>query len=305
MNNNIKIKRSNIVAIVVTYNRKELLLNCITNLLEQSERVDIIIVDNNSSDGTKSDLISKRLLENHKVSYLYLNENTGGAGGFNHGLNYAIQQGWDWFWLMDDDAEPDKNALKNLKKIANNPNHIYGSSAISSVDKTIKLCFPVKVIKSNHVMILDDYKELAPIQQVAWLPFLGFFIHRNLVKKIGYPDKNFFIRNDDIEYAERAKKSGAEIYLTKESVIHHPFQPTITYNLVGKKFYYRSMAPWKVYYEIRNKIIIAKRHYTIWRGLKSLTGASLQVMMSIALEKEKIDYLRSYYKGITDGIKSS
>jgi GT2 family glycosyltransferase len=295
---------SKVVGIVVTFNRKFLLINCLKSLFNQSLGADILIVNNASTDGTFQLLKSSGYYENAKIYYLELDKNTGGAGGFYYGLKYAIENGWEWFWLMDDDAEPDRKALEYLVMCATNKNNIYGSAAISEISNRIKLCFPVKkTIDNNKQTIIDDYNYLQNIEEVLWLPFLGFFINRKLVQKIGLPDKDFFIRNDDVEYSERAKLKGAKIYLVKNSVIRHPYQPSITFKFFGRPIYYRHMDAWKVYYEVRNKLIIAKRYYSIKAGFKSFMGISFQVVLSVLIERDKLSYIIAYLNGIKDGLK--
>lgn len=101
--------------LIVTYNRLNLLKECIQAVLHQKMKpTNIIVVNNNSTDGTDNYLkkISNQL-SNLKI--LNLNENLGGAGGFNAGFKYFIQNSSsDYLWLMDDDAIPNNLTLKNL-----------------------------------------------------------------------------------------------------------------------------------------------------------------------------------------------
>ena len=74
-----------IVAVVVTYNRKESLLKCIEALRHQhGASTDVLVVDNASTDGTAEALAS--LMESGDVLYRNTGENLGGAGGFNFGM---------------------------------------------------------------------------------------------------------------------------------------------------------------------------------------------------------------------------
>jgi GT2 family glycosyltransferase len=291
-----------IVSVVVTHNRKNLLLKCLGLLLDQSIGTDILVIDNASTDGTEQVLEIAGFLDNERIHYIHLNKNTGGAGGFHYGLKYAFEQGWNWFWLMDDDAEPHQDALEKLVEQSNDKNSIYGSVAVSNLEGKTKLCFPTKKINNKKVSFIENYELLGIKERVVWLPFLGFFIHRDVVQKIGYPDKDFFIRNDDVEYSERANKFGIKIYMIKWSVIDHPFQPTVSFILLGKKVYHRSMPAWKMHYEVRNKIIIAKRYYSVISGMKSISGVTLQVFLSILIGKNKKNYLKAFFQGIIDGI---
>lgn len=103
-----------ILAVVVTYNRLELLKRCIKGLQSQTLKdFDILIVNNGSTDGTKEwiDSLSKEILRIHQG-------NLGGAGGFYAGQKYGYDNGYEWIWMMDDDGVPDSNQLSELLKVA-------------------------------------------------------------------------------------------------------------------------------------------------------------------------------------------
>ena len=122
-----------ISAIIVTYNRSFELLRCVQAVLNQTSKVDsIVIVNNASTDNTLEKLgeffnISLNAIEyNEKLNFLksekdsdiYLickNENSGGAGGFYSGLKKAHEcLKTDYYWLMDDDGYPSNKCLEML-----------------------------------------------------------------------------------------------------------------------------------------------------------------------------------------------
>ena len=76
---------NSVIAVVVTYNRKDLLLEALQHLFNQTAPLDILVVDNASTDGTKE------ALEPYMDSIQYLNtgKNMGGAGGFYTGTKWA------------------------------------------------------------------------------------------------------------------------------------------------------------------------------------------------------------------------
>ena len=122
-----------VAAVVVTYNRKELLKECIEALKASTCSVDIIIVDNNSTDGTKeyiADLIGK------DVIYKRLKKNLGGAGGFSAGMKYAVKKGYEYVWIMDDDTIVKKDTLEVLLKAKDEISDDFGfiSSSVKWID---------------------------------------------------------------------------------------------------------------------------------------------------------------------------
>jgi len=119
-----------VAAVVVTCNRRELLAQCLDALLAQTRPVDAIyVIDNASTDGT-SEMIAKRYTG--RIIYERLPENTGGAGGFHHGIKRAYEAGYDWIWAMDDDCIPSHHALKTLVS------HINRSATLRPAPTTIE-----------------------------------------------------------------------------------------------------------------------------------------------------------------------
>lgn len=104
---------SKTAAVVVTYNRKDLLEKCIDRLRQQKNAAcDIIIVDNASTDGT-ADMI-KCQYSVPEVIYMNTGANLGGAGGFQYGVKQAVLLGYEYVWIMDDDTLPQETALYEL-----------------------------------------------------------------------------------------------------------------------------------------------------------------------------------------------
>jgi len=291
-----------VIAIIVTYNRKELLYSCITALIKQSKACDILIVDNASKDGTKEYLQNRDIFDDKGVHYLRLEKNFGGSGGFHFGIEYCMSHDWQWFWFMDDDAKPEQKALENLLLNAVNPNYIYSSVAIGIDNEKKKLCFPAKSLQREKNATVEYYDSLFDLENVSWVPFLGFFINCHMVQKIGLPDQDFFILDDDVEYSERAKKHGAKIYMVKSSIIYHPYQQTVPINVLGRKVYYRSMPPWKVYFDVRNKIITAKKYYPALLFLQTLPGILIRAFYSVFHESDRLKFFSAYVNGIISGM---
>src|SRR4051794_3398241 len=102
-------QQSAVVAVVVAYNRQELVLEAVRALQAQTHPLAaILVIDNASTDDTVASL--RRELP--EVELWPLERNTGGAGGFAAGLAAALQKrAVDWVWLMDDDTIPTRTAL--------------------------------------------------------------------------------------------------------------------------------------------------------------------------------------------------
>ena len=100
-----------VTAVVVTYNRRDLLLESLAAVLAQARAPDaVIVVDNASEDGTAA-AVRDRFPAVHLAE---LRRNSGGAGGFAGGMALALADGADLIWLMDDDTVPEPGALSAL-----------------------------------------------------------------------------------------------------------------------------------------------------------------------------------------------
>jgi GT2 family glycosyltransferase len=100
-------------ALVVTYNRRELLMRNIQTLMAQTYPLaSITLIDNGSTDGTKDAI---RALNNPLIDHQRLEQNTGAAGGFHYGIEYIYaRKKVPWAWIMDDDVMPAPTALQEL-----------------------------------------------------------------------------------------------------------------------------------------------------------------------------------------------
>ncbi len=205
-----------IVAVVVTYNRKEKLINCIEALLSQKGGApDILVVDNASTDGTP-DAISG-YIESGDVIYYNTGRNLGGAGGFEHGTREAVDKGYKYVWLMDDDCVPDKKALIEFKKAHNKLNGHYGFLSGKVVWRDGSIC-KMNVQKTSLLSKLSNFNR--DLQRIQFASFVSCFIKTSVIKEAALPVGEFFIWGDDIEYTRRISLLYPCYYVKKSVAMH-------------------------------------------------------------------------------------
>ena len=287
-----------ICAVVVTFNRMALL----RQLLEAYARqVDppfrLLIVDNASTDGTCEKLQDEGWLSRPDVELLALPENTGGAGGFASGIEYAFKQGADWVWMMDDDAIPYPDALQELMRVAVDPSNIYGSLAVSEGETSW-----LTTVLNPYLGEVSQAAEVPELAEVQSLPFLGFLIHRNLVERIGLPDAGFFIAADDIEYCVRAQRAGARILVAGKSRIEHPRSRPYKIRVFGHTLTCLALPPWKRYYDTRNRLLIARKHFGMRLFTQTIPGSFIRMFSTMLKEPRKLAQLHAFSAGFIDGI---
>lgn len=291
-----------IFAVVVTYNRKTLLEKNITALSHQTRVLDsIIIVDNASTDGTMDMLKNKKYMSPTNVEVLSLTENIGGSGGFAKGIKYAFENGADFVWIMDDDALPEIDALKNLLKHASNNMNLYGSVSIADQQNLSWRLTRVSV-SSKKRKYLQTVEEVPEVGDVEFLPFLGLLISKKLVERIGLPDENFFLAADDVDYCFRARKMGANVIVVGSSRLHHPAAELYPLWLPWRLLWCLKMPPWKRYYDVRNRLFVARNHYGLALYYRTIPGSILRLIGTILYEKQRLTQIKAFWAGMVDGM---
>ena len=247
-------KTVKICAVVVTYNRKELLKRCLDGIMNQSYPVShILVVDNASTDGTV-----EMLREYPGLELLVLPENTGGAGGFHAGFKRAAGIDCNLIWVMDDDALPSEGACKALADFYDGKNALVNPS------------LPYE--KKGALAATEPVEEEFGI-------FVGMALPRTLVEKIGYPHAHYFIYHDDLEYSFRIHKAGAKILRLPYGPIYHADMkkvPREDVNILGRKVSVPEQPSWKLYYDYRNLVFRRAEH-------EGYVGAKFKAVKVIAL----------------------
>lgn len=291
-------------AVIVTYNRKKLLCENIKMLLHQTIDFDkIFIIDNCSTDGTYEWLKEKNWLDNDKIIYVKTESNMGGAGGFFIGTKTAYEAGADWIVLMDDDGKAsDEHTFEILMKTAG---QLYDSGLGNKklfvnclVQKDDMLSFKIDDIYTVQGAV--DIAENGIIANAA-NPFNGTAVSRELVEAIGYPNKDFFIKGDEVDYKNRSYEVDAYVATVVDARYIHPRPETIEKKVFGKKVPFFVESPWKEYYAARNFTYMYKRKKQYKGILFELFFVKTLAILSFKCKKFKT--LKMLIKGINHGWK--
>lgn len=294
-----------VAGVIVTYNRKELLTKNIDMQIAQSRRVDkLYIIDNHSTDGTKEHIKEKYNEYMGVIEYIYLSENTGGAGGFYYGTQIAYKNGYDYIWLMDDDGRPLnsetlKNLLDNANELYKKNKHLFLNSLVTENGEKLTFGFSMRMDKERQ---WDYVKSLLPDTQVIFghvNPFNGTLLTRELVADIGYPNKDFFIERDEMDYLIRAKDINALIATVITSEYHHLYNSKNTRDIrIGKVVIPVFYSVDKQYYWTRNMTYSYKKKHK----LRLIVNLFLQAICIAIFQNEKVKRLRDWKKAIIDAL---
>ena len=210
---------NSVVAVVVTYNRKELLQECIENLLISDTKCDILVINNHSIDGTEEYI--RTYVENNQIRYYDTGSNLGGAGGFQYGMRKAVELGYEFVWVMDDDCMVHRDTLTEFMDahitLSKGKNSGYGFLSSKVLWKDGQIC-EMNVQRYPLTKNIQDFSsELVPTYLAS---FVSLFIPTDVIREIGLPIKEFFIWSDDWEYTRRISRKYPCFVVTKSQVTH-------------------------------------------------------------------------------------
>ena len=291
-----------IAAVIVTYNRKELLEANISMLLNQTWPFDrIFIIDNCSSDGTKEYLQEKGWLDDELVVYIRTSSNVGGAGGFYIGVKSAYEAGADWIVLMDDDGRAANSDTFSI--LFNVANCAYKEKSKMLFINSLVIQGDLLSFKIGNLYTVSEAKNLAidGLIEGAANPFNGTLITKELVAKIGYPNQEFFIKGDEVDYKQRSIDAGAYVATVIDSIYIHPRPEMYERKVLGIKVPFLVEDPWKEYYTARNFTYIYKKKKMYKAILFELIF--VKVLAIISMKCRKISTIKMVFEGVKDGWK--
>ncbi len=213
---------NNIIAVIVTYNRIDMLKQSINALENQSKYCDILVVNNASTDNTE-EWVQNYIKDKTDIHYVNTGKNIGGAGGFNYGMRWAIEKEYDYVWIMDDDCLPNEDSLEKLM----NADEIIGGPNKYGFLSSVVLWTDGHECKMNRQKIKKSYYEYAEllkdgIVQVEQATFVSLLFPKETIFKVGLPVKEFFIWGDDIEYTRRITvRNNLTSYMVGQSQVIH------------------------------------------------------------------------------------
>lgn len=202
--------------IICNYNGGEDTVKCIEAVIHSKDiKCDIYVVDNASTDGS-ADRIGRQF--GKKVTILQNAENLGGSGGFGRGLRMAVDEGYPYIMMLDNDAYVDRDTIKKLHRyLEENPGvGIVGAKIMMSDDpgrimdyaKTID--FEAFIDRSKWCGKLDSEETQEP-RECDFAAATAAMVRREVLLKCGGMDEAHFIYYDDIELGYRIKQSGYKV----------------------------------------------------------------------------------------------
>lgn len=246
----------NVSVVIPNWNGKKYLAECLDSLLRQTVKADIIVVENNSTDGSRETL--KKYSE---VITLLQDKNLGVAGGFSAGFDYAVKNNYDFIALFNNDAVADKNWLRNLLSVMNTDESVgvvtckfmqYDKKHIDSTGDFMTV-FGLSYPRGRNEVDKGQYDEKTDVFAGTG----GASLYRaKMIKQIGLFDNDFFAYFEDVDISFRAQLMGWKVKYQPKAIAYHRLSATASkisgfasYN-TAKNFpllYIKNMPGWLFY----------------------------------------------------------
>lgn len=285
-----------VVAVIVAYNRRDLLLECLQALRDQTRTLDeVVVVDNASSDGS-ADAVAELFAD---VDLVRLPVNTGGAGGFAIGIERAIDaRHADLVWIMDDDTIPTATALERLLE-ARAALRETPAILASRVVWTDGLDHPMNTPRAKPIASVAERRDAAaaaclPVRSAS---FVSLLVEADAVRVSGAPVAEYFIWNDDFEFTSRILRRRRGVFVPASVVLHKTKARADTDADPGARFYY----------EVRNKLWLFRRSAALaWYELPLYGAATARRWTRTFLRSPDRATIRDgFRRGWHDGTASS
>lgn len=294
-----------VAVIILNFNGGEVTLDCLNsfnNHASMNFQLDVIIVDNASTDDSVNS-IKKKYPE---ITVLQNKTNLGFSEGNNVGIQYALNGGADYFFILNNDTILSKNCLNELVEVAQKEKKggifgpkIYFAAGFEFHKERYKLHDLGKVLwyaggKVDWDNVLASHRGVDEVDSGQYdlqikTPFVtgcAMFVRREVFETVGFFDPKFFLYYEDVDFCKRVAQKGWDILYVPTSTLWHKNAQTAA----------GSGSDIQSYYITRNRLLIGMR-YAPWKAKMALfKEASVLVFLGSLTQKQAVgDFLRKKY----------
>ena len=263
-----------ISVIIVNYNARYFLKNCLCSILSSdiASEIEIIVVDNNSKDGS-CDMLDKDF---PAIKYIRNSKNVGFGKANNQGV--ALAQG-DYILILNPDTMLTETTLSEILRFSEEQNN-FGAAGVQFMDGSGKYLpeskrnFPDLKVAGAKLLGYSKYYYANHIgkDEIAEIDILTgafMFIKKTVYDKTGGFDEDFFMYGEDIDLSYRITKAGFKnFYVGSNKVLHFKGESTIK-----DKFYLEN------FYGALS--IFHKKHFPNRAGLYGIVQGLISMMISL------------------------
>ena len=263
--------------IVVNWNGKEYLKDCLASLRLQTFRdFEIVLVDNGSTDGS---IESVQSLFPKLGSILRHSRNLGFAEGNNTGIRIARGK---YIALLNNDAQADAHWLEELMHTAEEDRQvgmwaskIYLQGLPQIIDNVGHLIYP-DGLNRGRGRLEKDQGQYDQKEEILFPSGCAALYRREMLEEIGLFDEDFFAYGDDTDIGLRGRLAGWKCLYVPTAIVYHRYSQSSGAYSPLKAFYVERNRVWIAVKYFPLSILFKSPFYTLWRlllqGYGALTG---------------------------------
>ena len=293
--------------ILVNWNSFELTKDTLESLQKTTyTNYDCIVVDNGSADG------SGDLIESTFPNCIVLKSitNKGFTGGNNIGMDYALQYGYEYIMMLNNDVAVEPNflepliakldqdasvgAVQPLIYFHHDRNLIWnaGSRYLSWIGLPLTLMY----FRKDPLRLQMNMQK-----KIDWITGCAFMIRASVLRKTGTLKEPYFIYFEDVDLSFRIKQAGYQLGYVPESVIYHIAGMSHKSKTKEKEGF---LNPKVHYLNGRNRIWFLKAH-TPWWAIPTTFFYQFMYYLAVSfyfISRLRFNKLKAWWKGIKEGI---
>jgi len=283
--------------ITVNYNQADVTLELFRSIRENSyQNIEVFLVDNASKENPEEKVKAKY----PEVSVIVSDENLGFAGGNNLAIPHC---NGDFIFFINNDAELTNGCIEKLLEAFEENKQL---GIISP-----KICyFPIEKNQKKDILQFvgateisnftarnktigafeEDNGQFTTLTPTPYIHGAAMMASRAVIEKVGMMSEVFFLYYEELDWSERIRKAGYEIYVEPNAKIYHKESLTVGTD-----------SPLKTYYINRNRILFMRRHKKSWQivlFMFFLTFATIPKNTVRYLLAGRLDNLKAFYKAL-------
>lgn len=217
-----------VVTVIINFNSGEYIFECIESVSKQTLKTEIIVIDNNSTDGSSAKL--RLMASSGLIKYIYLKKNIGSSAANNLGMQILSA---DAYFILNADIILDKDYLKNcVDELLNNVNtaavvgkllNYYNNDIIDSCGVDLYFeCIPVER-GANSKNTNDTYSLREKVFAVCCAASLYRVSALDKIKNLQghYFDQNYFAFYEDLDLSYRLNIENYDNVFIPNAIAYH------------------------------------------------------------------------------------
>lgn len=289
--------------ITVNYNQADVSCELLRSIKDNSyQNIEVFLVDNASKENPEA----KVKANFPDVNVILSDKNLGFAGGNNLAIPHC---NGDYIFFVNNDAELTNGCIETLLEAFENnedlgiisPKICYFPTAKDQKKDILQFVGATEInnLTARNTTIGELEEDDGQFKKLSPTPYIhgaAMMVSKEVIEKVGMMSEFFFLYYEELDWSERIKKAGYDIYVEPNAKIYHKESLSVGTD-----------SPLKTYYMNRNRILFMRRHRKSWQIMLFslfLIFATIPKNTIKFILARRWDNLKAFYKAIVWNINN-